>query len=193
MPPKQKITKEMILEAARDIVRREGIESVNSRNVAKELGCSTQPVFSQFPTMDDLRQGVHDYCCTIFEQEVLKDKANVDFLRKSYLRVVHLAKEDKNLFRLIYLSEFCSGCEFLKTRMNYESNNQILKQIMEQFQLEKEDGEDILQRISLLIQGIATLLATTNVDYSDDDICNIVEQTITDMVAGKKKGRTLEG
>lgn len=44
MPPKQKIAREMILEAGFQLVRKSGIDNVNSRNVAKELSCSTQPV-----------------------------------------------------------------------------------------------------------------------------------------------------
>lgn len=187
MPPKQKITKEMILETAKELVRRNGIESVNSRSVAKELGCSTQPVFSQFETMDELRQGVHDYCCAIFEQCVLSDKEHNDFMKASYLKVIHLAKEDKNIFRLIYLSEYCKGAEFITARLNFESNHRILFQLMEQYQLNEEDGKDILQRTSLLVQGIATLLATTNMNYTDEDVCNIVDKTILDMVNGVKK------
>lgn len=184
MPPKQRITREMILETAKTIVQRDGIGSVNSRNIAKELGCSTQPIFSQFPTMEDLRQGVHDYCCMLFEQEVLQDKEETDFFKKSYLKVIHLAKEDENLFRFIYLSENCYGQEFLQTRMRYESNHRLLAQIREQFGLNEKEGQDILHRCSLLVHGIATLLATTNVNYSDEEVCDIVERTISDMAAG---------
>ena len=52
MPPKQKITKEELLECAARIAEENGILAVTSRSVAKEAGCSIQPVFSQFPTMD---------------------------------------------------------------------------------------------------------------------------------------------
>lgn len=187
MPPKQKITKEMMLETARELVRSNGIESVNSRNVANELGCSTQPVFSQFQSMEELRQGVHDYCCSLFEQEVLQNKEKLDFIQESYLKVIHLAKEEKNIFRLIYLSEYCNGSEFITTRLSFESNHQILLQLMKQHQLNEEEGKDILQRTSLLVHGIATLLATTNINYSDEVICNLVDATIQDMVDGIKR------
>lgn len=44
MPPKAKITKEMIVDAGVELVRESGIEHVNARAVAERLGCSTQPV-----------------------------------------------------------------------------------------------------------------------------------------------------
>ena len=46
MPPKQRITREMILECAFVMFLSEGMETVNARSVAKALGCSTQPIIS---------------------------------------------------------------------------------------------------------------------------------------------------
>ena len=44
--PKQKITREMVIEAAFDIARREGMEKVIVKNIADKLGCSVQPIYS---------------------------------------------------------------------------------------------------------------------------------------------------
>ena len=51
MPPKVKITKEMIIDAAFEIARSEGAENINARAVSKKLGCSTQPVMYHFKTI----------------------------------------------------------------------------------------------------------------------------------------------
>ena len=58
MPPKVKVTKEAIVAAAVDIVRSSGAQAINARTVAAALNCSTQPVFSNFATMDELRFAV---------------------------------------------------------------------------------------------------------------------------------------
>ena len=58
MPPKVKITKEDVINAAVDIVRESGAEALNARIIASVLKCSTQPVFSNFATMDELRLAV---------------------------------------------------------------------------------------------------------------------------------------
>ena len=50
MPPKVKITKEDIINAAVSLVRENGADALNARTVASLLGCSTQPVFSNFAT-----------------------------------------------------------------------------------------------------------------------------------------------
>ena len=59
MPPKSKVTREMILDAAITVVRREGFEQINARTVARELHCSTQPVMYQFATIDSLKRAVY--------------------------------------------------------------------------------------------------------------------------------------
>ena len=58
MPPKVKVTKEEIIRAAVEIVRRDGHQALNARTVAAALNCSTQPVFSNFSGMDALRMAV---------------------------------------------------------------------------------------------------------------------------------------
>lgn len=60
MPPKVKVTKEMVLNAAFEITRADGIEAVNAKNVAAYLKCSTQPVMYNFATIEELKLAVFD-------------------------------------------------------------------------------------------------------------------------------------
>ena len=54
MPPKVRITKEEIIRTALDLVRQSGAEAINARAIANALLCSTQPIFSNFETMEEL-------------------------------------------------------------------------------------------------------------------------------------------
>ena len=58
MPPKVKITKEEIVGTALELIRSEGEGAVNARSIANALGCSTQPIFSNFATMEELQAAV---------------------------------------------------------------------------------------------------------------------------------------
>lgn len=189
MPPSTKITREMILKTGYELVKISGIESVNSRSIAKMLGCSTQPIFSQFPGMEELRRGIHDVACQKFEQDVLFYADSDSFMLRSYLEVINLAKNQKNIFKLIYLSEYCIGENFLNIRMNFESNKKIWNEIKLKYQVNDNECSDILERISLLVQGIATVIATSNIKFSDEQVVNIVENTLEDMVMGIKERR----
>ena len=189
MPPITKITREIILETGYELVMTSGIESVNSRSIAKIIGCSTQPIFSQFPNMEELRQSIHNLACKKFEQDVLCNTNSDLFMRSSYLKVINLAKNQKNIFKLIYLSEYCMGEIFLNTRMNFESNKKIWNEIKLKYHVNDNECSDILERISLLVQGIATVIATANIQYRDEQIIAIVENTLEDIVMGIKERR----
>ena len=59
MPPKARITKDMIISAAVEVARRSGFESINARTVSGQLHCSTQPVMYHFSTIDSLKKAAY--------------------------------------------------------------------------------------------------------------------------------------
>ena len=61
MPPKARITREMILNTALDITRQTGFETVNARSVAGRLQCSTRPIFTCYENMEELKREFLDY------------------------------------------------------------------------------------------------------------------------------------
>ena len=59
MPPRAKITKEMVIDAAFEVAREQGVENINARTVAKKLSCSTQPIMYHFETIEKLKKAVY--------------------------------------------------------------------------------------------------------------------------------------
>ena len=56
MGRKTKITKEMILDAAYELLDEAGIGAVAIKSIAARLGCSTQPVSWHFGSMTELKR-----------------------------------------------------------------------------------------------------------------------------------------
>ena len=59
MPPKAKITKEMIVEEAFQIARTQGADKITARSIAQRLKCSTQPVLYYFATVEEIKEAVY--------------------------------------------------------------------------------------------------------------------------------------
>ena len=59
--PRQRITKEMVVEAAFSLAREGGMEKVLVKNIAERIGCSVQPVYCYCRNMDGLRADVVEY------------------------------------------------------------------------------------------------------------------------------------
>lgn len=64
--PKQRITKEMVVDAAFEIARKGGMEQVIVKNIAETLGCSVQPIYSYCTNMEGLRTEVGTESTAIF-------------------------------------------------------------------------------------------------------------------------------
>ncbi len=58
MPPRERFSRHAIVDAAWEVVRRGGLESLSARNVASQLGASTAPIYRHFQSMDALGEEV---------------------------------------------------------------------------------------------------------------------------------------
>lgn len=70
MPAIRKTSKEAIINAALDVLRESGAAALNARNVAKKLGCSTQPIYLCFQNMEDLKAAMTQQAIALHTQSV---------------------------------------------------------------------------------------------------------------------------
>ena len=181
MPPKITTSKEMIVEAGYSIVDEEGIGQVNCRAIAKKIGCSTQPVFSRFPNMDELKEEVFKYACDKLQKSIadrLESSKDHSLLETSVTVLADLARNHKNLYKLIYLSDFRSEKSFLEEGEKYLTNKLIIKELINRYNIDPERAEGIFERTSLLVHGICTVIATTAMGYSNEQVIQIVNEQL---------------
>ena len=105
MPPKQRITREMILERSFAMFCQEGMAAVNARSVAKALNCSTQPIFSYFSGMDDLKNALDQKAHDAFEQTISEDAKDGNTVESRCSAYVRFATEQPRLFAHMFLRE----------------------------------------------------------------------------------------
>ncbi len=63
--PKQKITKEMVVDTAFDIARKDGMDRVLIRKIAGKLGCSVQPIYSYCQNIESLKAEVEAWAINV--------------------------------------------------------------------------------------------------------------------------------
>lgn len=54
MPRKVQFSREMIIDAAIEMIRAQGGESINARDLGLRIGCSSRPLFTAFKNMNEL-------------------------------------------------------------------------------------------------------------------------------------------
>ena len=181
MPPKVKITKEDIIHAAIEIVKVNGEEALNARNIAAVLECSTQPVFSNFASMDELRLAVVEradmLCNQYMEREVATGKYPA--YKANGMAYIRFAKEEKQLFRILYMRD--RSKEFVSE--DTEMMHRMEAMIHDNTGLAGDDAKLFHLEMWAYVHGIATMLATGFYDLEWD----FISQLITDAYQGLKK------
>ncbi|MXI85919.1 TetR/AcrR family transcriptional regulator [Sphaerochaeta halotolerans] len=179
MPPKVKISEQAIVDAAIQIIREEGEGALHARSVAKALGCSVQPIFHNFPSMEHLRKAVYRKVDTLFEEQLLKglEQNAIPFLGLG-LSYIDFARREKNLFRLLFMSDEFAGKQVIDLVSN-DANKPIISIIAQMTQLSEKQSEQIFLGIWLLVHGIASMLATNECTLEDEQISQLLIHTFT--------------
>ena len=101
--PKQKITKEMVVDTAFDIARKDGMDRVLIKKIAGKLGCSVQPIYSYCQNIESLKAEVEaramQFVWGFIEEQIDPE----DLFASTGRAYVRLAKEEPNLFRIFIL------------------------------------------------------------------------------------------
>ena len=107
MPAKKQISKEKILEAAIDIIRKNGANAVNARNIAKRLKCSTQPIYLSFSGMDELKTAVTQEAIRIYRTFISEEMSSSEYPPyKSFgMGYVRFAQKEKELFQFLFMCD----------------------------------------------------------------------------------------
>jgi AcrR family transcriptional regulator len=98
MPRTISIDRERILDTAFELVRARGIDALSARALALQLDCSTQPLYREFDSMEQLRAAVEERAVQR-GLDLFRD-AQGTYLA-SGLGVLRMIEEDPHLFTLI--------------------------------------------------------------------------------------------
>lgn len=169
MPPRQKITKEMILKAAFEITKDKGFDSVNSRSLAKVIGCSTQPIFSHYASMADLKKDFHGYLGKYFDEYALSRAQGENFSHEIGRAYISFARNESNLFQVLFMSE-CFGLNGFSDMFADEGNLEAAKIASRKLGIGLEAAKNLYMKTWIFLHGIASLIATKSITLSDEEI-----------------------
>lgn len=171
MPPKVKITKEKIISTALQLVRNNGEVALNARNIAASLGCSTQPVFSNFATMEELQQEVIAAAYEHYTKYLANEAESGKYPRyKAFgMAYIRFAKEEKELFKLLFMCDR-SGAD-LSPKFDFEESVKI---IMETNGVTRETAMLMHLEVWSCVHGIATMLVTSFLPLEWDFISEMI-------------------
>lgn len=165
MPPTVRFTRDAVLHAACQLMRREGMEALNARAIAKELGGSTQPIFRLFTNMEDLHRELILYVARQFQAHAEADMAQSDSpyiqLCTTYLLY---GRDEPELFKLLFMRDNVSEGQY-SDQTNFDLVFNIIKK---ETPLDDETALRFFERTWLFIHGLAVCIATKYIPCQDE-------------------------
>lgn len=172
--PKQKITKEMILDAAFTLLRTQGHESVNARSIAGQAGCSVQPIYSYYTNMTELMQELFQYTKQFLAAYVEKNADKNCYFASIGRCHIMFAREEKHLFCFLFLSKYV-GINSLEDIYTQCARADVTEDIVKTRSLNEASAKRLYLHMMLYTHGIASMIATGAADIPFEEIHVLVD------------------
>ena len=177
MPPIPKISKDMILESGLKIIKEEGIDKLNVRNIANKLNCSTQPIMYHYKNMDLLKEELYSIVDNYHSQFLMKENINNNPLLNIGLQYIKFAEQEKNLFKFLFQSDKFSNFNFDDLIDNNEEGlKEIFKIIEKETKIDKNNIKEGFKLLFITAHGLASLLANNSINYDEKYCIDVLEK-----------------
>ena len=180
MPPHKKISKEDIISAALHMLQNSGKDALNARSLAAYIGCSTQPIFSNFATMEELKKELILATVQIYHSYLQQEITSRHYpeYKASGMAYIRFAREEKELFKFLFMRD--RSDETLDYTEDSFTDSVYL--IHKQLGISYEEATTFHMEMWFFVHGIATMLATSYLDIEYEEISDMM----TDMFLGLK-------
>ena len=159
MARKVEYDKEMFLIKAKDYINEFGIELLNSRDLCKYIGCSTQPLFRNFNNMDNFK---NDYLYTI-----------------SYAYASFAYNESK-IFKALFMSEL-AGSRTIDEVLSSSWNVKTISSIPKQYSLTLEQAKTLYRDVRFYTHGLSCQIACKSIVVTDEEIKSLIRNLIDNL------------
>lgn len=187
MPPKAKITKDMIIDAAFEIARSEGADNINARTIAGKLGCSTQPVMYHFSKIEEIKRAVYekaDLFHTAYITDI--DESSDNPMKEIGLYYIRFAATEKHLFQFLFQSNAFAKRNIVEL-IEVEELEPVLEVLESTVRTEREQTKDIFLSIFLFIHGYASMVANNEMEYDEEMISLLLTRAYIGVVYAFKE------
>lgn len=169
MSAAKKVSKDKIIDAAIEVLRDGGFSAINARSVARRLGCSTQPIYLSFQSMEELKAALTERAIEMHTRRVrdsLRAHEGNDSRYSSYgMDFVRFAAEEKQLFRWLYLEG-----EQLGPYQNDVLLPEVIDVIVEEFGYSEDVARRFHQDMIYFSYGLAILANTDHLRLTETEL-----------------------
>jgi len=192
MPSKSSFTKDAFVDAAFRIVRTKGWDNLTARSLAKELSCSTMPIYSYLKSMKSLYEELRKKAVDMLITYQTTPRTGQIFFDMG-VGYISFAKQEKNLFRFLHQrkegEERYSEVEkkIRESALRNLTQNMKVDPMLEG--LDEQTLRDVLTKMWIFVHGLAFLV--NNNAFADDEnqVLEAIKETGKLLILGEKNSK----
>src|SRR4030042_4107356 len=189
MPLKSSFTKDAFVDAAFKILRTKGWNNLSARSLAKELNCSTMPIYSYLKSMKSLYEELRKKAVDLLITYQTTPRTGQIFFDMG-IGYILFAKQEKNLFRFLYQrkegEERYQEIEKRIREFAFKNLTQNMKADPILEGLGEQKLKDVLTRLWIFVHGLAFLVNKNAFADDENDILETIKETGRLLILGEK-------
>lgn len=187
MPPKIEFSREKIINAAFEIIREHGFDGVSARNIAVKLNCSTQPIYSLFDNMEEIKSKTYEKAAefALSYMKNYKKEDNNPILNLVY-GYMHFAKEEKWLYKSLYLHDHTTYDFHKEPFIGQKVSMNLLRQSVTPLKhVPDEQFRKLYLRYAIHLLGLGTLINTHTKTLSVEEAVGMLIDLVEDSLVSE--------
>ncbi len=195
MSLKNSFTKDAFIDAAFKIVRTKGWNKLSARSLAKELSCSTMPIYSYLKSMKSLYEELRKKSIDLLIAYQKTPRTGQKFFDMG-VGYILFAKQEKNLFRFLHDRKGEEGDHEIKKRIREFAFKNLIENMKEDPILEGVEDQklkNLLTKMWIFVHGLAFLINNSAFENDDEDtVMDMVKETGKLLIQGEKAAKKLD-
>ena len=186
MPRQPRFSKDDIVAAGLRIVRASGFEAISARALGKELGTSSSPMFTMFRDMNEVVDAIRNAAEKTFTARMNGVTGYFPAFKEFGLRLVAFAKEDSNLFQMLFLGKDA------RPEIAESIARECLCAVEQGYGLTSEQAEMLFRQMWPVACGIAALCVRHPEDFSEEEVSKTLSYHFSGILLIIKSGKEVE-
>lgn len=188
MPPKPKFTKEELIQAAVELTREGGLESVVARNLGKKLDTAASTIFTHFDSVEDIRRAVMEKAREVYNRYVEEGLNMVPPMKGFGVQYIRFAIEEPNLYAALFMNkrDDFKYVDFIVDEGHYE---RVITAAEKDFALNRQQAEFLYHNMWVYAHGIAVMSATGVCNFSIEEISQMLGMACRSFLMGVEAPR----
>ena len=181
------IPKEAIDNAAFEVMRTEGFSAIKARRLAKQVGCSSQPLFRDYDSIEEIKEVAAKKAADYMSKYVFKFRETGNPFLDMGISYIRFAQEEKHLFKVLVVDNVLQR-PFFDSAVIGAMMAAMQREAAQETEDPMEDAqfENMMRDVLVYTYGLAHMAYQGNIEMDAGELTEMLSGFVEHWIAGMK-------